>query len=168
MFSGLKWANIFELKEESIGPPSQCLGGEMRKVLTESGMEAWSFSSTQHVQSACKNVREHTRTRGWKIPRAGTPLSPNYRPELDMTSELNVSDAAHFQSLIGVLRWTVEIGRVDICSEVSMMSSHLALPRERHLQQVTSFRNLIWKAGEAISEDQSKTIKKLLSFASTA
>ena len=70
------------------------------------------------------------------MPRAGTPPSPNCRPELDMTSELNVADAAHFQSLIGVLRWIVEMGRVDVCLEMSMMSSHLVLPREGHLQQV--------------------------------
>ena len=30
----------------------------------------------------------------------------------------------------------VELGRIDICLEVSMMSSHLALPREGHLEQV--------------------------------
>ena len=30
----------------------------------------------------------------------------------------------------------VEIGRVDICLEVSMMSSHLALSREGHLQEL--------------------------------
>ena len=30
----------------------------------------------------------------------------------------------------------VELGRVDIYLEVSMMSSHLALPREGHLSQV--------------------------------
>jgi hypothetical protein len=30
----------------------------------------------------------------------------------------------------------VELGRVDICCEVSMMSSHLALPRSGHLQQL--------------------------------
>jgi hypothetical protein len=30
----------------------------------------------------------------------------------------------------------VELGRVDICLEVSMMSSHLVLPREGHLRQV--------------------------------
>jgi hypothetical protein len=34
------------------------------------------------------------------------------------------------------LRWIVELGRVDICLEVSMMSSHLVLPREGHLEQV--------------------------------
>ena len=30
----------------------------------------------------------------------------------------------------------VEIGRVDICLEVSMMSSHMAMPREGHLIQL--------------------------------
>ena len=30
----------------------------------------------------------------------------------------------------------VEMGRIDICYEVSMMSSYLAMPREGHLQQV--------------------------------
>ena len=30
----------------------------------------------------------------------------------------------------------VELGRVDICLEVSMLSSHLAFPREGHLQQL--------------------------------
>ncbi len=44
--------------------------------------------------------------------------------------------ASYYQSLIGVLRWIVELGRVDICLEVSILSSCLALPREGHLEQV--------------------------------
>ena len=39
-------------------------------------------------------------------------------------------------TLIGVLRWIVELGRVDIDVEVSMMSSHLALLREGHLKEL--------------------------------
>jgi hypothetical protein len=35
-----------------------------------------------------------------------------------------------------VLRWIVELGRVDLDVEVSMMSSHLALPREGHLKGI--------------------------------
>ena len=42
----------------------------------------------------------------------------------------------YYQSLIGILRWIVESGRVDICCEVSMLSSCLALPREGHLEQL--------------------------------
>ena len=30
----------------------------------------------------------------------------------------------------------VELGRVDICLEVSMMSSHMAMPRKGHLEQL--------------------------------
>ena len=73
----------------------------------------------------------------WKMPnKADTPLTTTFRPELDVSRELNVDDAAYYQSLIGILRWIVELGRVDVCLEVSMMSSHLALPREGHLEQV--------------------------------
>ena len=59
-----------------------------------------------------------------------------YRPELDVTPELEPLEEAYYQSVIGILRWIVELGRVDICLEVSMMSSHLAMPREGHLTQV--------------------------------
>ena len=43
---------------------------------------------------------------------------------------------AYYMSLIGILRWMVELGRVDICLEVSMMSSYMAMPREGHLRQL--------------------------------
>ena len=42
----------------------------------------------------------------------------------------------YYQSLIGILRWIVRLGRVDVCLEVTMMSSHLALPRKGHMEQV--------------------------------
>ena len=70
------------------------------------------------------------------MAKAPTPLSNGYRPEIDLSAELQAQDLAYYHSLIGVLRWIVEIGRVDICIEVSMMSSHLALPREGHLKEV--------------------------------
>ena len=65
-----------------------------------------------------------------------TPISTTYCPEIDVSPELSQSDASYYQSLIGVLRWIVELGRVDICLEVSMMSSHVALPREGHFEQL--------------------------------
>jgi len=36
--------------------------------------------------------------------------------------------------MIGVLRWTVELGRIDICTDVSLLASHLALPRQGHFE----------------------------------
>ena len=104
----------------------------------DNDVECWAFSSSQYVQAAVKNVETYLATQDkWKLPaKAETPMTTSYRPELDVTPELQEVDAAYYMSLIGILRWMVELGRVDICLEVSMMSSFLAMPREGHLQQV--------------------------------
>ena len=83
-----------------------------------------------------KNIETEADRRGWKMPKADTPICTAYRPELDVSPELDDMDSTHYQSVIGILRWMVELGRVDICLEVSTMSSHLALPRQGHLEQV--------------------------------
>ena len=46
---------------------------------------------------------------------------------------LNARLANYYQSLIGLLRWINEIGRIDITTEVSMLATHMAMPREGHL-----------------------------------
>ena len=66
---------------------------------------------------------------------ASAPFTSNYRPEIDVSAELNASDASYYQSLIGILHWIVELGRPDITCEVSMMASMMALPRIGHLEQ---------------------------------
>ena len=127
----------FELKEKSIGPPEIYLGGRMREVTLENGVKAWSFGSSQYCRAAVANVQTYLQERGWKLPKkAETPIQTSYRPELDISEELNFADGAYYQSLIGILRWMVELGRVDICLEVSMLSSHMAMPRQGHLDQV--------------------------------
>ena len=63
-------------------------------------------------------------------------MTGGYRPEIDITPELGEEDAAYFHSLIGVLRCIVELGRFDINVEASMLSSHLAMPREVHMQEL--------------------------------
>ena len=101
------------------------------------GVHAWAFSSSKYVSESVKNIERHLMRKGLKLPsKSETPLQTSYQLELDISPELGPVDAAYYQSLIGMLRWMVEISRVDICLEVSMMSSHLALPREEHLEQL--------------------------------
>ena len=57
-----------------------------------------------------------------------------YEAEIDISPECDEDEANYFQSIIGVLRWMVEIGRVDISTEVSVLSSYLAYPRVGHLE----------------------------------
>lgn len=133
----------FELKEESIGPPKIYLGANIRKVQLTNGTNCWAFGPSQYTQAAVRNVEDTSRKRHeqgdmrFKMPaKMHTPIRTSYIPDLDVSSVLNPSDAAYYQSLIGILRWMVELGRVDICLECSMLSSHLAMPREGHLEQV--------------------------------
>ena len=64
------------------------------------------------------------------------PLPKGYRPEIDVSEELSPEEASYYMSLVGIVWWMVELGCVDICTKVSMMSSHHALPREGHLEAV--------------------------------
>jgi len=127
----------FTLKPGSIGPPKIYLGGKVSQIDLPNGSKAWAFSASQYVQEAVRTLEQSLAEKGMKlVVSASTPLTGGYRPELDVSPELDVDDSAQYQSLIGILRWIVELGRIDICCEVSMLSSHLALPPEGHLQQV--------------------------------
>jgi hypothetical protein len=65
-----------------------------------------------------------------------TPMQANHRPELDVLPILNPEQANYYMSLIGILRWAVELGRIDIYIDVALLSSHLCQPRVGHLEQV--------------------------------
>ena len=63
-------------------------------------------------------------------------MSTSYHPSEDITKELNVEGVQFYQEMIVILRWAVEIGRVDILLEVLLLLSHLALPIIGHIQAV--------------------------------
>ncbi len=48
---------------------------------------------------------------------AETPMRTSYSPELDVSPELGPAEAAYYMSNIGILRWIVELGRVDVYLE---------------------------------------------------
>ena len=64
-------------------------------------------------------------------------MTSGYRPEIDITTELGEEDTAYFHSLIGVLRWIVELGRVDINVEASMLSTLGNAKRRTHSRSPT-------------------------------
>ncbi len=94
----------FILQEESIGKPTNYLGGKLREATFDNGTMVWAFGSCQYVQAAVKNVEEYLASKGEKLPyKAPTPLSRGYRLEIDVSPELGGEEASYFHSLIGVL-----------------------------------------------------------------
>ena len=88
----------------------------MRWVKPDNGSKAWDLSSLQYVVEAVKNVETYLARKEKKLnTKAGTPISNGYIPETEATDELLPVDAAYYQSLIGILRWMVELIQVNIC-----------------------------------------------------
>ena len=127
----------FPLNPGSVGPPKIYLGANISKVALPNGVEAWAISASQYVQEKVCNVEAHLKRNGMPM-RKGTnyPLTSNYRPECDISAELDPEDSSYYASLIGVLRWMVGMGRLDVYCEVSMVSSYVAMPREGQLQHL--------------------------------
>ena len=134
----LRLGKYFPLKKGSLGTPDTYLGAKVSKMTLPNGVSSWGLSSSQYCQEAVRNVEKYLSDRGdaGLSAKATAPMTNGYRPEIDMSDELCPERATYYQSVIGVLRWTIELGRVDIITEVSMLSSHLALPREGHLAAV--------------------------------
>ena len=93
---------------------------------------------TKYVQEAGRMSEEYVvkhPSENYKLPkRAENPFAMFYCPELDVSPELGPEEAPYYQPLIAVVKWMVEIGCIDISSEVSLLSLYSAMPREGHLE----------------------------------
>lgn len=143
---------FFKMKPGLIGDPEYYLGAKLRPTTLPNGVRSWAMSSSKYVQAAVDNVKDYHKSkypsRQWS-KRATGPFPLNYAPELDVTPTLDAAQSSFFQTQIGVLRWCVELGRVDIITEVSELASYLAMPREGHLEAVFHVFNYLEKKHNA-------------------
>lgn len=61
------------------------------------------------------------------------PAQPKYHPELDETKLLDDDNIQLYLSYIGIIRWAIELGRVDLCMASGVMARLSAFPRKRHM-----------------------------------
>jgi hypothetical protein len=59
------------------------------------------------------------------LKKASGPFAGGYIPELDESPDLDPTRANFYQSQIGILRWCVELGRINIITDVSMFYTYL-------------------------------------------
>ena len=100
---------------------------------------AWFVSVNDYVKAACAKVATVLEKYGLKLAtgrQAERPYYEKYRPEVDLTDEVNEQFTNRYQQLIGILRWAVELGRFDIQVEVANLSSFNCNPRKGHMEAV--------------------------------
>ncbi len=125
------------LKPSSVGNPDIYLGPKLKQTQLPNGVMVWGLSPSKYVIQAVKKCLLHLTeklTGKYLIPaRVDNPFPVNYEPSTDLSDLLDPDCSSFYQHLIGVMRWMVELGRINIATEVSMLSSYLACPREGHL-----------------------------------
>ena len=93
----------FEIKNNEWGRPTRYLGADVELFQLPTGMKAWSLHCKSYVKAAVDTVKDL--------------LSEDGRND-----ECDADYTSRYQQLIGILRWAVELGRVDIQLEVALMS----------------------------------------------
>jgi hypothetical protein len=112
------------------------LGVKLKKNVLPNGVVAWGMRSRKYVQYAIQNVQDYLASLPGDqklLKKASGPFAGGYKPEFDESPELDPIRANFYQSQIEILRLCVELGCIEIITEVSMLSTHLCLPREGHL-----------------------------------
>ncbi len=74
----------------------------------------------------------------YRLPKlAPNPFPTKYELGIDISPELDPDLASYFQSLIGIMCWMVKLGCIDIATKVSLLTLHLALSHEGHMDTFT-------------------------------
>jgi hypothetical protein len=109
---------------------------------------AWNRSPAKYIKEAVSNCKKHPKSnyggRYVLLTQAANLFVMGYEPEFDETPALDPDWASYFQPIIRVMQWMCEIGRIDIATEVSLLSLHLAYPRDGHLDAALQVMGYLW------------------------
>ncbi len=127
------------LKPSLVGDPDIYLGAKLKLTQLDKGIWAWGLNPSKYVAQAVRNCVKHLTDKlnnHFHLPQqADNPFPYDYNPELDLSEPFDPECSSFYQHFIGVMRWMVELGCIDTATEVSLLSSHLAFPREGTLRQ---------------------------------
>jgi len=132
-------SKMYRIKDNSIEPPKTYLGAQVvqYRLLYDNTKIRWGMSSQHYINNAIRTVEGELAKTGRQLSNSvNTPITRGYWPELDMTPLLAPDQANYYQNLIGILRWAIKLGRIDIHVHVLLLSSLLSSPRQGHLEQV--------------------------------
>ena len=102
------------LKPSSVSSPNTYLGTTLKQMLLHNGIWVWSMNPTKYLWETIQICEKYV---GWHLSkdyrllkRAENSFFIGYPPELDVSLVLESDEAFYCNSLIGVMRWMVQIG----------------------------------------------------------
>jgi hypothetical protein len=121
----------YKYRLKDVGEPKRDLGAEVGRYDFSNGTKAWFMSARLYFQQAIIEVERKWGNVSKLFTRQhlDVPILPGSHPELDVSKHLDADDTQLYQSYIGVLRWAVELGRVDLSHSAGVMARFSAAPR---------------------------------------
>jgi hypothetical protein len=107
---------IGSIQNHKIEEPDVYLGPKLGKIYFDR-TQCWTMSAEPYVLTSVNNVQESLAKKGHLPSKCFTPLAVDYHPELESLPELKSDEIQTYQEYVGVLRWAVKLGRVDILLE---------------------------------------------------
>ena len=101
------------------------------------GCKVWGLYSRDYVKNDITTVERLFEEDGEGFTfrnSAKNPFPTGYKPELYVTEELGPEMISRYLQLIGIFRWAVELRRINIFLEVSLLSQYQVSPRFGHLE----------------------------------
>ena len=128
--------NNVKFRNNNIEEPDLYLGAILNKKELNCQM-MWTMTIQEYIKSAIDNLENKLNKKRLNLNAcAGTPMKMGYKPEIDSSSEIDQEAITIFYEIIGIIRWAVDIGRVDILTEISILSSYQDSPKKGRLKQI--------------------------------
>ena len=118
--------SILKFKGDNMDQPKIHLGAQVGNMIVD-GEEGWFVENVE---------QNHAKSNQLLPIHCKTPIMSGYRPETDTSPEIKAEGVTPYQEVFRVLRWAVELGRVDILLETALMSTYLPLLCRGHLKQI--------------------------------
>ena len=117
---------------KGVGEPKYHLGGDFERRTEPENVLTW--GSKTYIDRCLDRYQAMF----GELPRKNThsPLEEGDHPESDTSEMCDKEQITQYQSLMGMLQWTVTLGRMDIMCAVMTMSRYRVAPRIGHLERV--------------------------------
>ena len=127
-------ADPFNYTLKDVDEPKTYLGAVISKYNLE-GSVTWAISADDYLRKALANVEEQfgKLSTMFNKSQSSNPAAPDYHLEIDTSKLLEGDDVTLYQSYIGVLRWAVELQRINIAHATATMAKFMSSPRQGHM-----------------------------------
>jgi hypothetical protein len=105
------------------------------KVGQQEEESTWFMSASSYLEKALSVIEECSGDLSKLFNRSSlnTPTPTDYHPETDESPLLTGKSTQLYQSYIGIMRWSVELSRIDLVHMCTTLSKFMSAMREGHL-----------------------------------